>query len=107
MPEKVKGSLILHASLYKNVRLAFVALSIDPTVRGNRRIIDFFFSSRVYLLYYCIQEVHGVSCGSSLGVVTAACLLCARVALDLVQGDPEAAGKHDGETCAPSYVTTL
>lgn len=81
MPEKVKGSLIFHASLYKNVRLAFVALSIDPTVHDSRRMIDaLFFPFACLSFMYCIQQ-HGVSCGSSLGVVTAACLLCARVLL--------------------------
>lgn len=51
-------------------------------IHGDRRIDVRFFRlpSRVHLLYYCIQRegYTGVSCGSSLGVVTAACLLCAR-----------------------------
>jgi len=50
MSEKVKGSLILHASLYKNVKLVFVALSIDPTVHGNRRIIDFFLRASIFYI---------------------------------------------------------
>lgn len=55
---------------------------------------------------YSVKQLKSISCGSSLGVVTA-CLLCARVLhspwFKEIQKRPARRPDNDGETCAPSY----
>lgn len=78
-----------------------LALSIDP---GSISIKEYnkIFSSLSFITYSekRLRELYGVSCRSSLGVVTA-CLLCAFCSR--LGSRRSRSGWYGGETCAPSY----